>query len=153
MKRQTIVHPSGEMVTNRAKYAMLKYFIPLLLVATGSLADTAVEHSTRPEHEWFAQQYSTNGASCCGLADGHILEDEEWKNLGDHYEVKIHGKWFVIDPRQMRDVKPDNSGSEPLRGVPSPVGKATVWYKYYNDIQIKNNTPALYCFSPYEFMQ
>ena len=132
---------------------MKQYLLPLLLITNVSLADTAVMHSDKPEHEWFSQQYNVNGGSCCGLGDGHILEDDEWKNLGDRYIVKINGKWFSLKEWQMRDIAPDKTGNLPLRGTPSTVKKATVWYKYTTTKQEEENEPTIYCFSPWEFLQ
>lgn len=132
---------------------MKKYLLPMLLMTNVVLAATPVVHSDNPEHEWFSEQYSVNGTSCCGKGDGYILESNEWKNVGSHYEVLIEGVWMKIDPLQLRGIQPDYSGNMPLKGTPSPVGKATVWYTHYHDHAADTDNVLVYCFSPYEFMQ
>lgn len=133
---------------------MKQYLLPLLLVVSNmALADTLIEHSDMSEHEWYKQQHNMVNGNCCGLGDAHILEWYEWKNSLDHYEVKINDKWFVINKSNMRDVTGDPTNKEPLKGLPNPSGKATVWYKFYNENDTINNTPSIYCFSPWETMQ
>jgi hypothetical protein len=48
------------------------------------------------------------------VADGHRLDDVDWRSDGDSYSVRIDGQWVKIDP--------DRVLSEP-----NVVGPAMVW--------------------------
>ena len=114
-------------------------------VAVGLLASAALARpppgGPTPFAQWFHDQHSVPpegqeaGIWCCDIADGHLLDDSEWRISGDHYEVLIQGEWHAIHPYQMVDP----------RGGPNPTGKAVVWYNlvgsYEGGLQI-------YCFTP-----
>jgi hypothetical protein len=70
-------------------------------------------------HAWFEKQYSINGRWCCNEADGHILDDSDWRTNGSGYEVRINGNWKLIPPPAMRNTE---------TGGPNPTGHAVVWY-------------------------
>jgi hypothetical protein len=69
-------------------------------------------------HAWFERQYSVAGTWCCNSADGHVLDDSDWRILDQHYEVRLAGAWFVVPLDAMRDP----------RGGPNMIGRAVVWY-------------------------
>lgn len=103
-------------------------------------------HSEAEEHAWFTQQYNVRGGDCCGLGDAYILDENEWKNLGQgHYSVKIEGQWYPVESWQRRDLTPDPYRYQPLRGTPAPAKKAVVWFKRDNRGEMH-----IFCFSPWE---
>jgi hypothetical protein len=83
-------------------------------------------------HEWFETQHSVDGAWCCDVADGFILAGDDWRQVGDHYEVRISGEWHPIPSDTLRDP----------HGGANPTGSAIVWYRGEGpDLHI-------YCFAP-----
>lgn len=91
---------------------------------------------TSPRHVWFEHQYSKTGAWCCNVADGHLLDDKDWRHGAAGYEARINGKWEPI---------PDNSLRDPAGG-PNDTGHAVVWYRI-NEYGLK-----IWCFCPgYEY--
>jgi hypothetical protein len=88
-----------------------------------------------PIAKWFARQYNMRGGSCCGEADGHRLNDNQWRIAGNHYQVQIDNVWYPIEDWQLRrDVNDAN-----------PTGQAIVWYNYDRS---KYNGTQIYCFTP-----
>lgn len=98
-----------------------------------SLAMARGDHSDSKYHQWFETQHSIGGAWCCNVADGHLLNDDEWRADGSKYEVKIEGKWYPISPDALRDPK----------GGPNPTGQAIVWYLPSPKVGF-----YIYCFAP-----
>ena len=72
-----------------------------------------------PMAVWFNSKTNTVGRSCCGLGDGEILEDNQVRTVGDHYEVMVAGGWHAV-PHPGADTSP--------AGGPNPTGKAVVWW-------------------------
>jgi hypothetical protein len=125
----------------RVTYAGIVITISIVSMAFGA---TPATHSDEPEHAWYAQQYNLRGGNCCGLGDAYILEDDEWKNLGDgRYSVKIDGEWHEVEDYKRRDLTLGQYEQTPLRGTPSPSHKAVVWYDHKPELRI-------WCFSPWE---
>lgn len=85
-----------------------------------------------PNHYWFEHQYSVHGEWCCNVADGHILEDEDWRAVGGEYTARIEGQWHPIPAFALRDPA----------GGPNPTGKAIVWYLLVGDHL------TIFCFAP-----
>jgi hypothetical protein len=83
-------------------------------------------------HQWFETQHSVAGAWCCDVADGYILADKDWRQAGDHYEVRIEGQWYPIPADALRDP----------HGGPNPTGQAIVWYTGAGSYL------RIYCFAP-----
>ena len=86
-----------------------------------------------PKHLWFEQQHSVKGAWCCSLADGHVLNETDWRIRDGRYEVFIGKSWYPINPDQMVD---------PTKGGENPTGHAIVWF-VTNDYGL-----TIYCFCP-----
>ena len=55
---------------------------------------------TTPTAQWFKAQHSMDGSWCCDIADGHLLDDEDWRMKNSTYEVRINGEWVAIPERQ-----------------------------------------------------
>ena len=70
-------------------------------------------------HLWFDKLSSGKGL-CCSFIDGTKIEDIDWDTQGDHYRVRIDGKWFVV---------PDAA----VVTEPNRFGPAVVWQ--YKDFQ------------------
>ena len=86
-----------------------------------------------PIARWFANQYNTVGGSCCGLGDGHVIEEEDVRVAGDHFEVQIDGDWYPVRAGQMRDA---------ARGGPNIMRKPIVWYS------VTGAGIVIYCLAP-----
>lgn len=85
-----------------------------------------------PVHQWFERQRNMRGVNCCSISDGHVIDNDEWRVVGDRYEVLINGEWHRVLPEKLRDPA----------GGPNPMGKAVVWYTTaFGPVMI-------YCFSP-----
>lgn len=87
---------------------------------------------TPDRHIWFENQHSVSGAWCCNVSDGHMLDDNEWRQSAAGYEARINGAWAPVPPDAMRDPK----------GGPNDTGKAIVWYT------IGDDGVRIYCFAP-----
>jgi len=87
-------------------------------------------------HAWFERQTNQHGTSCCNVADGHVLESDEWRQSPDSssgYSVLIGGTWWPIDSYAMRKANLDD---------PNPTGQAVAWYVW------EEGGPLIYCFTP-----
>ena len=112
---------------------MKRWLLPAFLLAHTALADPPANIDlSSPTHAWFEQQHATDGAWCCNVSDGHILDDSDWRHGSSAYEVRINGDWLTIPLDAMRDPK----------GGPNPTGHAIVWYTV-NEYGIR-----IYCFAP-----
>ncbi len=120
---------------------MIRAAIPAFIVV-GVVAATVRAHGAPPPGtdmdspvaKWFQSQHQlTSGMSCCGLGDGHTLDDDEWRESGDHYQVRINGNWVDVPAR----------GKVDPAGGPNPTGKAVVWYTLFD-----SNFPVIFCFLP-----
>jgi hypothetical protein len=79
--------------------------------------------------EWFNGLRSQNSVPCCSMADGETILDSDWEIVGDHYRVRIDGKWIDV-PR------------EAVITVPNRIGVPVVWpVRYQQGIYIR-------CFMP-----
>ncbi len=90
-----------------------------------------------PMAVWFNSKTNTVGRSCCGLGDGEILEDNDVRVVGDHYEVRLVGKWRVV-PHPGADTSP--------AGGPNPTGKSVVWWAPCPACETSD--VIIYCFAP-----
>lgn len=71
--------------------------------------------------DWFKAQANKRGMPCCDTADGHRLEDTDWRREEDGtYSVFLGGNWIPV---------PTEAVIEPKRG--DPVDYSVVWI--YND--------------------
>ena len=128
------------------QYFLPAFFLAIVLVAAvaSCTADAKPPQGVTidPElHEWFERQKNQGGSPCCSVADGHMLEEDAVRIVGDHYEVNINNKWHKIEPRMMRQNALDD---------PNPTGKAVVWYvlfepALYNELY---EGVYIYCFAP-----
>jgi len=105
-----------------------------LLIPTLALADPPPGTDLdSPLHKWFETQHNAQGGWCCQLADGKILESDEWRITDSGtYQVFIVGNWQDIQPYMYRN---------PIGG-PNPTGKAIVWYR------IIDSGITIFCFTP-----
>lgn len=116
----------------RASRVLVRVFALSLLISVPALAryDGVVE----PEvHDWFEKQTSHDGMRlCCSIADGHVLQEEEWRVRGGTYQVFIENKWLDV---------PRDAMVDPGKGT-NPIGKPIVWYGY------TGGEPRIDCFCP-----
>jgi hypothetical protein len=87
----------------------MRYAVCLLLLST--FAACAQEGHAGVGHEQWHQQFYMglvrpgNGGSCCNLTD---CRPTAGKAVGDHYEIKINGKWTrVLDSKIIHKSAPD----------------------------------------------
>jgi hypothetical protein len=66
--------------------------------------------------DWLMAQTNQNNGMCCDGEDVIELGDNEWRVLGDHYEVVLQGKWTPIEP-WMLTRSPENRMSSALLWV------------------------------------
>jgi hypothetical protein len=87
--------------------------------ATWNVTHAAPPPNADPQrHLWFERQRRVTGIWCCNTADGHVLDDDDWRATSEHYEVRLAGTWFVVPAHALRDP----------RGGPNMIGRAVVWY-------------------------
>jgi hypothetical protein len=104
----------------------------MLSMALTLVALAAIAHDPEGRWDyWFLVQKNMRGAPCCDVSHAHILKDEDWKNGGNHYQVRVIDRWYAIEDWQM--LKPVE---------PNPTGNAILWY---NDIA---GNFLIYCFTP-----
>lgn len=75
----------------------------------------------------FRNLHNQYGTSCCDIADGHLVEDPDWKgpNEDGSFDVRYDGKWVNVEKQRI---------------VQSPTGQALIW-----------RNPSVdkpYCFAP-----
>jgi hypothetical protein len=90
--------------------------------------------------KWFQGLRSDQSlVPCCDLADGKAPEDQdvEYDTKGDHYRVRIKGKWYDV---------PDDA----VIKQPNLYGRTVVWYYFYNKNEIEGEEPTVIirCFMP-----
>ena len=73
--------------------------------------------------QWFKSLTNESGVSCCDGADFLRVEDPDWDVSGQHYRVRLEGKWIEVPP-------------EAVVRRPNIVGFALVW-PYYDEGAIK----------------
>jgi hypothetical protein len=106
--------------------------VALCLCAISAAARDGDVRRGGANHAWMEEQHNVRGDWCCDISDGHLLEDNEWRQSDDlHYQVLIKDVWITVPDYALRDPK----------GGPNPTGKAIVWYTDGDGIHI-------YCFAP-----
>lgn len=115
--------------------ALLQVFVMLIclvliwffLALPSHARDLDGQYANSPNHEWFARQHNKQHTSCCEIADGHHLDDADWKaDDKGNYWVHIDGEWRQV---------PDDAVINPKD---RPVNYAVVWI--YHGV--------IYCFMP-----
>jgi hypothetical protein len=111
---------------------MIRAVMAAIILATVAFAISARAHDPDGKwNDWFGRQKNVRGASCCALSHAHFVRDEDWRNGGKHYQVRINDRWHDVEDWQM--LQP---------AAPNPTGKAILWY---NDI---GGNLLIYCFTP-----
>jgi hypothetical protein len=73
-----------------------------LLASKFALARDLDGRYAQSEHgEWVKSLRNKNGMGCCDEADGFKVEDPDWRNVGNEYEVKLEGKWVRLEDHQI----------------------------------------------------
>lgn len=84
-------------------------------------------------HRWFeCQKQPTSGASCCSIADGHVLSEDQWSIRGNGYRVKIGAVWYEVPANRVIA----------SRCGPNPTASPVVWWGYVA------GEPMIFCFLP-----
>ena len=75
-------------------------------------------YANSPNKEWFQEQHNQNKIPCCETADGHRLDDADWKSDAQgNYLVKIEGAWYPVPPEAV------------INPITRPIDYAIVWYQ------------------------
>jgi hypothetical protein len=96
-----------------AAMIVVVFVLSLFMPAHGRDLDGA--HAAAPLHDWFSNLRNGKGALCCEEADGHRLEDIDWRGEADGtYSVRVNEEWVKLQPEQV--VK-----------EPNRLGSAVIW--------------------------
>ena len=104
----------------------------LLLMLTAPLyaRDNGQYAQVDPEiKNWFNSLKNQHNVPCCDTVDGHRLTEADWDTSGDHYRVRIEGKWEDVPP-------------EAVLTTPNRIGVPIVWYGG------SGQSLKIYCFMP-----
>jgi len=112
-------------------------WISLLVVASqASAAPPPGTDLSSPIHQWFERQTSHDGHfPCCSEADGHVLNEEDWRVHGGKYQVFLEDRWWDV---------PKEAIVDPGKGD-NPLAKPIVWYRHLNGY---DGGPTIDCFCP-----
>ena len=85
---------------------LLSYFILSALVIGFAVnqaypRDLDGRYAQSEHHEWINSLRNQNGMAYCDTSDGFHVEDPDWRNVGDAYEVKIEGQWKRLEEHQI----------------------------------------------------
>ena len=62
--------------------------------------DLTGQYANSPNKEWFASQHNNRNVSCCEVADGHHLDDTNWKadQNGDYWvkDKELGPDWVKV---------------------------------------------------------
>lgn len=86
----------------------------MLFINSAGARDLDGQYANSPNHEWVSTRKNHNGVPCCDIADGHRLDDVDWKSDDDSYSVRIDGEWVKVD-------------SDKVLTEPNKIGSAMVW--------------------------
>src|SRR5262245_59666904 len=127
---------------------LMKFVCPILIVVSlclvavtlGSWAASNITLAHDPlnsqKDKWFGEQKNRNGASCCAIADGHILNEEDVRTTGGIYvdaaRTPLGHVWLPVPPSPL------------ISGHDNPYGKPIAWYTIRPD----NYAVNTWCFMP-----
>jgi len=83
-------------------------------IGMANARDLDGRYANAPHKAWVESLKNGQGVSCCDNSDGFKVEDPDWRNVGDTFEVKIDGNWKQLEEHQII--------TEPNR-----IGYAMVW--------------------------
>lgn len=64
--------------------------------------DLTGQYAQSPNSEWIKSLRNKSGTPCCDVADGHRLEDVDWRGEPDGtYSVRIDGNWVKLSQDQI----------------------------------------------------
>lgn len=122
----------------------------VLAIATPALAlPPPGTDMSSPEHAWWeCQKQNGTGISCCSVADGHVLNDDQWRkdDARNVYQALIDGHWRDIDPKKI--VQPSQQcGPEPNaeHRTMAKVWFSRNWYPIEGGSK-EEEEPNIYCF-------
>ena len=96
------------------KASIIALFILWTVDSAATRDDGRHAQSDPATKEWFNSLKSKRGESCCAEADGVKLDDPQWRETADGYEVVTGGGWRKIPETAVLD-------------IPNRVGFAMVW--------------------------
>jgi hypothetical protein len=115
----------------------------LLALGTGlSFGKTRPPGISDEEAAWWECQKNAEGMSCCGQADGHVLQASEWRETKKGYEVFLRGNWYPVPPKAVIRAQ---CGTEP---DPEKRWLAKVWYAPSIGLGGQYVEVVIYCFLP-----
>lgn len=83
-----------------------------LVILTAGVATAAPPPDSDPAlHNWFqGLRQPGSGASCCSISDCHTLNDHQWRETADGYEIQIRGKWIPVPKARILATKDNPTG-------------------------------------------
>jgi hypothetical protein len=112
-------------------------FDPVTLGSRAASKVARAHDSLNPQNDkWLSEQKNRNGANCCSVADGHILNDEDVRTTGGTYEYRartpVGNVWVPVPAYAL------------ISGHDNPYGKPIAWYTVRPD----NYAVNTWCFIP-----
>jgi len=75
----------------------MRIILGIIFLVSIVMCALAGGHIDDPNHVWFEHQHDSAGRPCCEIADGHQVDDADWKSDGaGHYQVWLDGKWIAV---------------------------------------------------------
>ena len=75
----------------------MRIILGIIFLVSVVMRAVAGGHIDDPNHAWFEHQRNSAGKPCCEIADGHRVDDADWKSDGaGHYQVRLDGKWIPV---------------------------------------------------------
>ena len=75
--------------------------IGLLAINFAYPRDLDGRYANSPHKAWIESLKNGKGTPCCDEGDGSRVEDPDWRNVGNEYEVRIDGKWTKLEDYQV----------------------------------------------------
>lgn len=112
---------------------------PFLIWSLSAIAHLAPGQEPGPYAEWFRTQTIPDGTgrSCCNTADGHIIDDNDWRIADGEYQVLIDDEWVTF-----ANTGAGNHGNTILGAVGNPTGHPVAWWLK------SGQTVYPFCFAP-----
>jgi hypothetical protein len=84
-------------MTSKSGAEAMRIILGIIFLVSVVMSAVAGGHNDDPNHDRFERQRNSAGKSCCQIADGHRVDDADWKSDGaGHYQVGLDGKWIPV---------------------------------------------------------
>lgn len=93
----------------RRRFCIMMALCCIFSAAVAFARDPDGRFAGSPLKPWFDGLKSSGGALCCSDADGTALSDVDWESAGDHYRVRMKGRWYDV-PEEAVITEPNRAG-------------------------------------------